>query len=59
MRLKLAFNNYVTDIKLKEKLGKLKTDNKGRDGMGKIVSDPRTHDCDSFTRVTVEVESCD
>ena len=34
-------------------------DDRGRDGAGKIVPDPRTHDCDPFARVSEEVEECD
>ena len=49
----------LTDIKLKDKFGKLKTDDKGIDGVEKIVPDPRTHDYDPSARVTVEVEGCD
>ena len=49
----------LIDIKLKEKFGKLKTDVKGIDGVGTIVLDPRTHDCDPFANVTVEGEGCD
>ena len=49
----------LIDIKLKEKFGKLKTDVKGIDGVGTIVLDPRTHDCDPSVRVTVEGEDCD
>ena len=49
----------LTDIKLKEKFGKLKMDDKRIDGVGKIVPDPRTHDCDPSARVIVDVEGCD
>ena len=34
-------------------------DDGGRDGVGKIVHDPRTHDCDPSAIVTKEVEGCD
>ena len=34
-------------------------DDKGRDGVGKIVPDPITHDCDPSARVIEEVEGCD
>ena len=51
--------NLLTNIKLKEKLVKPKTDDKGRDEVGKIVLDLRTHDYDPSTKVTVEVEGCD
>ena len=49
----------LIDIKLKDKLGKLKTDDKGRYGVGKIVSDSRTHNRDPSAKVTIEVEVCD
>ena len=49
----------LTDIKLKEKFGKLKTDVKGIDGVGTIVPDLRTNKCDPSARVTVEGEGCD
>ena len=51
--------DLLTDIKLKEKFCKLKTDDRGIDGVGKIVIDPRTHDCYPSTRVTMDVEGCD
>ena len=51
--------NLLTNIKLKEKFGKLKTDVKGIDGVGTIVSDPRTHEYDPSARVIVEGEGCD
>ena len=43
----------LTNIKLKEKLGKLKTNGKGIEGVGKMVPEPRTQDCDPFAKVTV------
>ena len=48
--------NLFTDIKLKEKFGKFKTNVKGIDGVGIIVPDPRTHECDPSARVIVEGE---
>ena len=49
----------LTDIKLKEKFGKLKTDVKGIDGVGTTVPDPRTNECDPSARVAMEGEGCD
>ena len=48
----------LTNTKLKEKLGKLKTDDKGI-GVGKMVPKPRTRDCDPSAKVIVEGEGCD
>ena len=39
--------------------GKFRTNDKGRDGVGKNVPDPRTHNSDLSARVTKEVEGCD
>ena len=49
----------LIDIKLKEKFDKLKTDDKGINGVGEIVSDQITHNCDPSAIVTTEVEGCD
>ena len=49
----------LTYTKLKEKLGKLKTDDRGIKGVGKMVREQRTQDCDPSAKVTVEGEDCD
>ena len=51
--------SLLIDIKLKEKSCKLKADDKGIEGVGKMVPKPRTQDCDPSVKVTVEVEGCD
>ena len=51
--------SLLTDTKLKEKLGKLKTDDRGIEGVGKMVPEPRTQDCDPSAKVTVEGKDCD
>lgn len=48
--------NLLTEIKLNEKFGKLKTEDRGIDGSGEVVSDPRILDCDPSARVTVELD---
>ena len=49
----------LIDAKLKEKLGKLKTKDRGIEGVGKTVLEPRTHDCDPSAKVIVEGEDYD
>ena len=51
--------SLLTDTKFKEKLGKLKTYDRGIKGVGKMVSEPRTQDYDPFAKVIVEGEDCD
>jgi hypothetical protein len=51
--------SWLTEIKLKDKLGKCKTDDRGSRGVGVIVPDPRTRDGDPSAKVTVEVEAYD
>ena len=51
-----AWVNLLTEIKLNEKFGKLKTEDRGTDGIGEAVPDPRILDCDTSARVTVELD---
>ena len=44
---------------MKEKPGKLNIDDRGINGVGKMVLELRTHDYDPFAKVTMEVEGCD
>ena len=39
--------SLLIDTKLKEKLGKLKTDDRGIEGVGKMVPEPGTQNCDA------------
>ncbi len=46
--------SLLTESKLKEKLGRHKTDDKYMDDVGFIVSEPMTHEVDPLSKVTVE-----
>lgn len=51
--------SWLTEIRLKDNLGKCRTDDKGSKGVGVIVPDPKMEDGDPSAKVTVEGDVCD
>ena len=47
--------SLLTESKLKEKLGKLNTEDKGSDGVGFTVPEPITQEVEPSTKVTRDV----
>ncbi|MCR2847982.1 hypothetical protein, partial [Heyndrickxia coagulans] len=51
-----SWASLLTESKLNDKLGTCRTEDKGRDEVGKVMPNPRARDLDPFANVIIELD---